>query len=67
MVQGADRALRKVRVEMKAFLNIFRRNWGLKLLALALALVIYYSMRNSSGRSRIPQSFLKGAENGGSK
>ena len=35
--------------------------------ALALALVIYYSMRNSSGRSHIPQSFLKGAENGGSK
>ena len=52
---------------MKAFLNIFRRNWGLRLLALALALVIYYSMRNASGRSHIPQSFLKGAENGGSK
>ena len=52
---------------MKTLLNIFRRNWALKLLALALALVIYYSMRNSSGRSHIPQTFLKGAENGGSK
>ena len=52
---------------MKTLLNIFRRNWALKLLALALALVIYYSIRNSSGRSHIPQTFLKGAENGGSK
>ena len=51
---------------MKAVLNIFRRNWGLKLIALALALVIYYSMRNPSGHSRIPQNpFSKGAENGG--
>ena len=33
---------------MKAFLDIFRRNWGLKLLALVLSLVVYYSMRDSS-------------------
>ena len=52
---------------MKAILNLFRRNWGLKLLALALALVIYYSMRDSMGKSRIPQNpFLKGATDGGS-
>ena len=52
---------------MKALLNLFRRNWGLKILALALALVIYYSMRDSMGKdSRIPQNpFLKGATNGG--
>ena len=51
---------------MTALLNIFRRNWGLKLLSLALALVIYYSMRDAKGNSRIPQNpFLKGATNGG--
>ena len=33
---------------MKAFLDIFRRNWGLKLLALVLSLVVYFSMRDSS-------------------
>ena len=51
---------------MNTLLNLFRRNWGLKLLALALALVIYYSMRDSKGTSRIPQNpFLKGATDGG--
>lgn len=51
---------------MRAFLNMFRRNLGLKLLALALALVIYYSMRDSKGSTPIPQNpFLKGATDGG--
>ena len=52
---------------MRAVLDLFRRNWGLKLLALALALVIYYSMRDSMGNdSRIPRNpFLKGATDGG--
>ena len=51
---------------MKSILDIFRRNWGLKLLALALAIVIYYSMRNSTTRSRVAENpFLKGATNGG--
>lgn len=51
---------------MRTILNLFCRNWGLKLLALALALVIYYSMRDSVGSSRIPQNpFLKGATDGG--
>ena len=51
---------------MKTILNLFRRNLGLKLLALTLALIIYYSMRESMGSSRIPQNpFLKGATDGG--
>ena len=52
---------------MRIILDLFRRNWGLKLLALALALVIYYSMRDSMGKdSRMPQNpFLKGATDGG--
>ena len=51
---------------MIALLNIFRRNWGLKLIALILALVIYYSMRNSSGKARVPQNiFMKGTDDGG--
>lgn len=51
---------------MRNILNLFRRNLGLKLLALALSLVIYYSMRDSKGSSRIPQNpFLKGATDGG--
>ena len=51
---------------MTAILNIFRRNWGLKLLALALAIFIYYSMKNSSGKAHVPQSiFMKGTDNGG--
>ena len=52
---------------MRTILNLFRRNWGLKLIALALALVIYYSMRDSKRNSRIPQNPLvsKGAIDGG--
>ena len=51
---------------MNAFLNLFRRNWGLKLLALILSLVIYYSMRDSENSSNVTRNpFLKGAANGG--
>ena len=52
---------------MTSLLNIFRRNWGLKLTALILALVIYYSMRNSIGKTRVPQNIfpMKGADDGG--
>jgi len=52
---------------MTALLNIFRRNWGLKLTALVLALVIYYSMRNSTGKARVPQNIfpMKGTADGG--
>lgn len=51
---------------MKLFLDIFRRNWGLKLLALILSLVIYYSMRDSADGQHVTNNpFLKGASNGG--
>ena len=51
---------------MKSFLNLFKRNWGLKILALILSLVVYYSMRDSAKSNNISNtSFLKGASNGG--
>lgn len=41
---------------MTMFLNIFRRNLGLKVIALILALLIYYSMRSgSTGNERVRQ------------
>ena len=47
---------------MKAILNIFRHNWGLKLLALVLAIVVYYSMRDELKKSNGAQTprFMKG-------
>jgi hypothetical protein len=49
---------------MKAFFDLFRRNLGLKLLALVLALVIFYTMRENPGESRVPSNpFLKGSVN----
>ena len=54
---------------MKALLNIFRRNLGLKLIALVLSLVIYYSMRKApGGTAKLPDAplFLKGPADGGS-
>jgi hypothetical protein len=51
---------------MNAFLNLFRRNWGLKILALILSLVVYYSIRNSASNDNVSNNpFLKGASNGG--
>lgn len=50
---------------MKSILNLFRRNWGLKLLALILSLVVYYTMRNSANNNVTHNPFLKGAANGG--
>lgn len=50
---------------MNSFLNLFRRNWGLKLLALILSLVVYYSMRDSANDNASHNRFLKGAANGG--
>lgn len=47
---------------MKTFIDLFRRNLGLKLLALVLALVIFYSMRENFEESRVPRNpFLKGS------
>lgn len=47
---------------MKAFINLFRRNWGLKLLALVLAVIVYYSMRDEMKNSAHPGTphILKG-------
>ncbi len=51
---------------MKTLLDLFRRNWGLKLLAFILSLVVYYSMRDSTNNDNVsPNTFLKGASNGG--
>lgn len=51
---------------MNSFLNLFRRNWGLKILALVLSLVVYYSMRDSANGDNVSHNqFLKGATNGG--
>jgi hypothetical protein len=63
---------------VKSFLNLFRRNWGLKLLALILSFVIYYTMRDSTNSEDVTTTrdptnskdvsnttFLKGAPNGG--
>lgn len=38
---------------MKRLLHVFTRNWGLKLLALALALAVFYAVR---GSIRAPRS-----------
>ena len=48
---------------MKAFINLFRRNWGLKLLALVLAIIVYYSMRGEmkNPSHREAANILKGA------
>ena len=47
---------------MKAFIDLFRRNWGLKLLALVLAVVVYYSMRDGAKNAarHEPPQILKG-------
>lgn len=67
MVQGETVEIRKGKREMTALLDIFRRNWGLKLIALVLALVIYYSMRNTSEEDGVTQGiFMKGTVDGGS-
>ena len=51
---------------MNALLNLFRRNWGLKVLALILSLVVYYSMRDSASGDNVSHNpFLKGAAHGG--
>ena len=30
-------------------------NWGLKLLALALAIIVYHSLKTTTGRSPVPE------------
>ena len=53
---------------MRRLMAFFTGNWGLKILALILAIVVYYSMKETSGRvSRNENSpvFLKGPADGG--
>ena len=56
---------------MRKFMGIFTTNWGLKLLALVLAIVVYYSLKQTThgrteyGAGAAPNLFLKGAANGG--
>lgn len=48
---------------MKDFFSIFTRNWGLKLLSLILAIVVFYAVRDSLASSRWhgnTPSFMKG-------
>lgn len=48
---------------MKAFFSFFTRNWGLKLLSLILAIVVFYAVRDSIHSSRghgNTPSFMKG-------
>ena len=54
---------------MKRLIAFFTSNWGLKILALVLALVVFYSMKETSrtdvrDRSR-PSFHWKGPANGG--
>lgn len=47
---------------MKKILNFFFHNWGLKVLALVLAVVVYFSLRGEISKStgwKTP-SFMKG-------
>lgn len=43
---------------MRKFLSLFTHNWGIKLIALALAIVVFYSVREftGSGSSRKTQT-----------
>ncbi len=50
---------------MKRFFSIFTRNLGLKLLALILAIVVYYSMKDSTPSNVRVYTPLKGPANGG--
>ncbi len=38
---------------MKTFLAVFTRDWALKLLALALAVIVYYTMRGKTDDSAL--------------
>ena len=49
---------------MRRLLDFFTSNWGLKILALVLAIVVFYSMKGTQPVSR-SSTFLKGPANGG--
>jgi len=46
---------------MKSFFRLFTHNWGLKLLALALALITYLSIKDSLRTRGASNVFLKGS------
>lgn len=56
---------------MKSLIAFFTSNWGLKILALVLAIVVYYSLKDKSAATTRPDypspstTFLKGPANGG--
>ena len=54
---------------MRGIIAFFTSNWGLKVLALILAIVVYYSMKESPhgghGKNGSPTLILKGAVDGG--
>ncbi len=37
---------------LKLFLNLFIRNWGLKIIALLLAILIYHSLKPKNGSNK---------------
>ncbi len=49
---------------MKRLIQFFTRNWGLKLVALALALVVYFTMRNSPSADANPAHFFTNGAQG---
>lgn len=49
---------------MKKFFAAFTHNWGLKLLALVLAVVTYYSIKDSIRSPQTSNNFLKGNADG---
>ena len=49
---------------MKRIIGFFTGNWGLKILALVLAIVVFYSMKDTTQSSESP-AFLKGPADGG--
>lgn len=52
---------------MKNILKMFSHNWGIKLLALMLALIVYYSMKVSINSSGLDTVTVKGSFNGRSQ
>lgn len=53
---------------MNNYFSFLTRNWGLKLLALILALVVFYGVRSSTRGHRVtgrdtPGFFMKGSTN----
>ncbi|MCQ2393504.1 MAG: hypothetical protein MJ249_04380 [Kiritimatiellae bacterium] len=48
---------------LKNLLSLFTRNWWLKLLALALALAVFYGVRGSIHGTSYTDDFMRGPSN----